>query len=83
MIRKTAIRIMSTMITVVMLLSVLPANAFAAISNWEDKNVVYDSDTFGTNGYYNVISKKDYSTKEEYDIAVKEGWIPIFEYFIP
>ena len=22
-------------------------------------------------------------TKEEYDIAVKEGWIPIFENFIP
>ena len=22
-------------------------------------------------------------TKEEYDIALKEGWIPIFENFIP
>ena len=32
----------------------------ASIENWEDSNVVYDGETFGTNGYYNVISKKDW-----------------------
>ena len=31
-----------------------------SIPNWEENNVVYDGKTFGTNGYYNVISKKDY-----------------------
>jgi uncharacterized protein YigE (DUF2233 family) len=44
----------------VMLASVVPSSSYATIANWEDTNIVYDSETFGTNGYYNVISKKDY-----------------------
>ena len=32
----------------------------AAIQNWQENNVVFDGTKFGTNGYYNVISKKDY-----------------------
>ena len=53
-------RVMAMLLMVVMLLSFVPANVFAAIPNWENTNVVYDGTTFGTNGYYNVISKKDY-----------------------
>ena len=53
-------RVMAMLLSVVMVLSFVPANVFASIPNWEDTNVVYDGTTFGTNGYYNVISKKDY-----------------------
>ena len=57
---KTTKRIVAMVITVLMIISVIPVTVFAAIPNWEDNNVVYDGKTFGTNGYYNVISKKDY-----------------------
>lgn len=60
MAHKTAFRIVTLLLTVVMIMSVVPMSVFASISNWEDTNVVYDGETFGTNGYYNVISKKDY-----------------------
>ena len=60
MTRKLATRVVTMVLSLVMLLSLVPAAAFAAIPNWEDTNVVYDGTTFGTNGYYNVISKKDY-----------------------
>jgi len=60
MTRKTTPRVVSMLLSVVMILSVISVSAFAAIPNWEDTNVVYDGKTFGTNGYYNVISKKDY-----------------------
>ena len=53
-------RVMAMVLTVVMLLSFVPATVFATIPNWEETNVVYDGKTFGTDGYYNVISKKDY-----------------------
>jgi len=55
-----AIRIITFFVTLVMLIGVVPFSAFASIPNWADNNVVYDGETFGTNGYYNVISKKDY-----------------------
>lgn len=60
MTRKTSIRVMTLLLAIVMLMSVVPLSVFASIPNWEETNVVYDGETFGTNGYYNVISKKDY-----------------------
>ncbi len=53
-------RVVTGIVSLAMLASVVPSSSFAAIANWEDTNIVYDSETFGTNGYYNVISKKDY-----------------------
>ncbi|MBR3145554.1 MAG: hypothetical protein IKF53_06685 [Clostridia bacterium] len=43
-----------------MLISLIPS-AFAAIPGWAENNVVFSGTLFGTNGYYNVISKKDYT----------------------
>ncbi len=60
MFHKTATKVVTLILCVVMCLSVFPMSALAAIPNWENENVTYDKDTFGTNGYYNVISKKDY-----------------------
>ena len=60
MTRKTLIRSVSVLLTVLMLVSIVPLSVFASIPNWEETNVVYSGETFGTNGYYNVISKKDY-----------------------
>ena len=53
-------RVVAMIITLVMVMGLLPMNAFASIPNWADNNVVFDGTSFGTNGYYNVISKKDY-----------------------
>ena len=52
--------IAAILMAALMLVCSAPTTAFAAIANWSDTNVVYDETTFGTNGYYNVISKKDY-----------------------
>ncbi len=60
MARKTRKRVITALMSMVMLASVVPSSSYATIANWEDTNIVYDSETFGTNGYYNVISKKDY-----------------------
>ena len=60
MAHKAKKRILSVLLSIVMLIGIFPMNAFAAIPNWEENNVVYDGKTFGTNGYYNVISKKDW-----------------------
>ncbi len=60
MARKSRKRMAAAVLSLVMAASAVPSSSFAAIANWEDTNIVYDSDTFGTNGYYNVISKKDY-----------------------
>ena len=57
---KTTKRTVALLITLVMMISMLPMSVFASIPNWFENNVVYDGKTFGTNGYYNVISKKDY-----------------------
>ena len=50
-------RILAGLLSAVMLVGILPIAAFAA---WKDDNAVLSGDKFGTNGYYNVISKKDY-----------------------
>ncbi len=60
MTRKFAIRVVTIVLCAVMLVGLFPVSAFATIENWASTNVVYDGKTFGTNGYYNVISKKDY-----------------------
>ena len=57
---KTTKRVIALLITAVMLVSAMPLAAFASIPNWEENNVVFEGTSFGTNGYYNVISKKDY-----------------------
>ena len=58
--KKILTRVVTIALAIVMLVGVLPISALASIPNWEENNVVYDGTTFGTNGYYNVISKKDY-----------------------
>ena len=58
--RSKTLRVLTLVVCFVMLLSTVPMSVFAAIPNWAEENVVYDGETFGTNGYYNVISKKDY-----------------------
>ncbi len=60
MIHKSAIKVVTMLLCVVMVIGMFPMTAFAAIPNWETENVTYDKTTFGTNDYYNVISKKDY-----------------------
>ncbi len=57
---KTTSRVITLFMAVVMLFSVIPMTTFAAIADWEENNVILDGKSFGTNGYYNVISKKDY-----------------------
>ncbi|MBQ6540170.1 MAG: phosphodiester glycosidase family protein [Oscillospiraceae bacterium] len=54
--RKLPSKIVSFALCVVMFVSLLPMSALAA---WN--NVVYNGTTFGTNGYYNVISKKEFT----------------------
>ena len=58
--KKTITRVAALVLAVVMIVGILPHTAFATIPDWDKNNVVYDGTTFGTNGYYNVISKKDY-----------------------
>ena len=58
--RKISTRVIAVALCFIMLVGVVPMTAIAAIPNWAENNVVYDGTTFGTNGYYNVISKKDY-----------------------
>ena len=59
-------KVLAGMLSALMLLGATPVSIFAesaveaSTTSWEDTNVVYDGTTFGTNGYYNVISKKDY-----------------------
>ena len=53
-----SLKVVAVVLSVFMLFSAIPMTAFAA---WQDENVVYEGNTFGTNGYYNVISKKDYT----------------------
>ena len=53
----TPAKVVAVILSVLMLISVVPMTAFA--SEWN--NVVYDGTTFGTNGYYNVISQKEWT----------------------
>ncbi len=57
MIHNKMAKVVSLLLCAVMLLGTFPITAFAA---WEDENVVFEGTKFGTNDYYNVISKKDY-----------------------
>ncbi len=57
MIHNKMAKVVSLFLCLIMLLGALPMTAFAT---WEDENVVFEGTSFGTNGYYNVISKKDY-----------------------
>ena len=59
--QRKAIRVVAVIIALLMVICALPMNVFASIANWEENNVVFDGTSFGTNGYYNVISKKDYT----------------------
>ena len=52
-------RVIATLLCVMMIVPFVPATAFA--SEWSDNNVTYSDATFGTNGYYNVISQKDWT----------------------
>lgn len=56
--KRKVIGIIATCISILMLVSAGNMTAFAA---WENDNVIYNGTKFGTNGYYNVISKKDYT----------------------
>ena len=58
--RKTIARIMMLVMLALTMVGFLPIAASAAIPNWDSNNVVFTGTSFGTNGYYNVISKKDY-----------------------
>ena len=58
--KKTIHRVATFALAIVMLVGILPLSVFATIPNWEENNVIFDGTSFGTNGYYNVISKKDY-----------------------
>ena len=60
MTQKTTKRVIAVLMSIAMLMSVVSISAFASIPDWEDTNVVFEGTDFGTNGYYKVISKKDY-----------------------
>ena len=57
---KTISRIAAILMATIMLVCAIPTTVFASVADWFEKNEVYNGTTFGTNGYYNVISKKDY-----------------------
>ena len=59
--QKSFNKLLAVVLSVVMLIGILPMVAFANIEGWEENNVIYDGENFGTNGYYTVISKKDYT----------------------
>ena len=58
--QKPLVRVATFALAIVMLIGILPMTVLASIPNWMDENVIFDGTSFGTNGYYNVISKKDY-----------------------
>ena len=57
---KAVKRVAAFIFAMVIMISSLPTTIFAEIPNWEEDNVVFEGISFGTNGYYNVISQKDY-----------------------
>ena len=57
--RKTTTRLVALALTIVMMLGMLPVIAFADDSSVQNE-VIYGDGKFGYNGYYNVISRKDY-----------------------
>ena len=57
---KTLSKVITAVLCVVMLMSLFPSAALA-VDGWETSNVTYSGTSFGTNGYYNVISQKEYT----------------------
>ena len=57
---KSTTRVVALLIAVMTVISLLPISAMASIPDWDKNNVVFEGTAFGTNDYYNVISKKDY-----------------------
>ena len=57
---KSASRVVAALLVAVMLLSSLPLSVFATDVPENSSGVINDGKKFGTNGYYNIISKKDY-----------------------
>ncbi|MCI8387080.1 MAG: hypothetical protein HFE63_01265, partial [Clostridiales bacterium] len=49
-----------TLVMTVVLSIVMVLSSFSTVVSAAAGNVIFDGTTFGTNGYYNVISKKDY-----------------------
>ena len=60
MTRKSASRVVAALLVAVVLLSSLPLSVFATDVPENSSGVINDGKNFGTNGYYNIISKKDY-----------------------
>ncbi|MBO4467864.1 MAG: phosphodiester glycosidase family protein [Clostridia bacterium] len=58
---KTFSKVIAFVLTAFLLVGMIPMTVFASIPNWSENNVAFDGTNFGTNGYYNVISKKDYT----------------------
>ena len=56
---KATTRLVAFALAIVMMIGVLPVIAFAADSEAQN-TVIYENGKFGYNGYYNVISRKDY-----------------------
>ena len=57
--RNKSTKALAVVLCVAMLCSLLPTVAFA--TEWSDNNVVFSGTSFGTNGYYTVISQKEYT----------------------
>ena len=58
--RRNASKVMALILSFVMLVSVIPMTVFASVPNRNKDNTVQPLG-FGTNDYYNVISRKDYT----------------------
>ncbi len=58
--QRKSTRVVAIIIALLMIMCAIPMNVLAAIPNWAETNVVFTGTSFGTDGYYNVISKKDY-----------------------
>ena len=59
--KKALSKLLAAVLCLSMIFTIMPISASATIPGWDTGNVTYDSDTFGTNGYYNVISQKEYT----------------------
>ncbi len=57
---KITTRVVAFIITVLMVISILPMAAISAMAEELTNEVIYENGKFGYNGYYNVISRKDY-----------------------
>ncbi len=74
MTHKKATSVVALLLAIVMMFSAVPMSAFASIPNWDENNNGFVGTKFGTNGYYNVISKKEYTlvpgAAMEYEIVL-------------